>query len=113
MGKAKFFRVRFFRGQGKWDLEKARVTLAFLFSLCSWTREKGYGSVEGLQIDLDLWLNEYNEQWVHNGKYWYGKTHMQTFQDEVPLAKRKKLKEPYEQLHNPKAKYRIKSQLPQ
>ena len=34
---------------------------------------------------------EYNEERTHSGKYCYGKTPMQTFQDSIPLAKEKLL----------------------
>ena len=54
-------------------------------------RKKVYGTLEELQRDLDLWLNEYNEERPHSGKYCYGKTPMQTFLDTLPLAKAKML----------------------
>lgn len=54
-------------------------------------RRKLYRSLEELQTDLDAWLREYNEQRPHSGKYCFGKTPMQTFQDAVPLAKEKML----------------------
>jgi transposase InsO family protein len=54
-------------------------------------RKKVYTSIEELQRDLDLWLNEYNEERPHSGKYCYGKTPMQTFLDTLPLAKTKML----------------------
>ena len=54
-------------------------------------RKKVYGSLEELQSDLDLWLNEYNEQRVHSGKYCYGKTPLQTFLNTLPLAKEQML----------------------
>ena len=34
---------------------------------------------------------EYNEERTHSGKYCYGKTPMQTFQDSIALAKEKLL----------------------
>ena len=40
-----------------------------------------------LQNYLDEWLWKYNESRPHSGKYYYGKTPMQTFQDSLPLAK--------------------------
>jgi hypothetical protein len=33
------------------------------------------------------WLRLYNEQRPHQGRWWYGKTPMQTFIDSIPLAK--------------------------
>jgi len=56
-------------------------------------RKKVYNSLEELQKDLDEWLNEYNEQRPHSGKYCYGKTPMQTFNDTIHLAKEKILDE--------------------
>ncbi len=44
-------------------------------------RKKIYSSVEELQRDLDIWLHYYNHERPHSGKFCYGKTPMQTFQD--------------------------------
>ena len=41
-----------------------------------------------------IWVNnlgEYNESHLHSGKYFYGETPMQTFQDSLALAKEKML----------------------
>ncbi|HEX4838880.1 MAG TPA: IS481 family transposase [Rhabdochlamydiaceae bacterium] len=54
-------------------------------------RKKIYNSMEELQIDLDNWIQEYNEQRTHTGKYCYGKTPMQTFIDSKPIAQSKML----------------------
>ncbi len=54
-------------------------------------RKKIYRTLEELQADLDAWLQEYNEQRSHQGRWCYGKTPMQTFIDSVPLAKEKML----------------------
>ena len=54
-------------------------------------RKKIYRTLEELQADLDVWLQEYNEQRSHQGRWCYGKTPMQTFLDSVPLAKEKML----------------------
>jgi len=54
-------------------------------------RKKIYNSIEELQADLDAWLVEYNEQRTHSGKYCFGKTPMQTFNDSIPLVKEKML----------------------
>jgi hypothetical protein len=40
---------------------------------------------------LDTWIKEYNEQRPHSGKYCFGKTPMQTFEDSLTLAKEKML----------------------
>jgi transposase InsO family protein len=54
-------------------------------------RKKLYSSLEQLQTDLDLWLEEYNQQRPHSGKYCFGKTPMQTFSDSKHLADEKQL----------------------
>ena len=54
-------------------------------------RKKIYRTLEELQADLDVWIQEYNEQRPHQGRWCYGKTPMQTFLDSVPLAKEKML----------------------
>ena len=54
-------------------------------------RKKLYSSLEELQQDLDQWIEYYNTQRPHSGKYCYGKTPMQTFIDSIPLAKEKML----------------------
>jgi transposase InsO family protein len=52
-------------------------------------RKKLYSTLEELQKDLDMWLEEYNERRPHQGRWCYGKTPLQTFIDTVPLAKEK------------------------
>lgn len=52
-------------------------------------RKKIYNSIQELQNDLDLWLCEYNEERTHSGKYCYGKTPMQTFNESLHLAREK------------------------
>ena len=49
-------------------------------------RKKIYTSLENLQEDLDEWLGYYNEERPHSGKYCYGKTPRQTFEDSKHLA---------------------------
>jgi len=49
-------------------------------------RKTLYTSLEQLQADLDRWLDEYNRDRPHSGKYCFGKTPMQTFLDSRPLA---------------------------
>jgi transposase InsO family protein len=49
-------------------------------------RKKLITSVEDLQIELDLWLNDYNNLRPHSGRYCYGKTPMQTFRDSKHIA---------------------------
>ena len=52
-------------------------------------RKKIYLGVEELQADLDAWINKYNNQRPHQGKRCQGRTPMQTFLDNLPLAKDK------------------------
>jgi transposase InsO family protein len=54
-------------------------------------RKKIYRSIEELQVDVDLWLKDYNEERTHSGKYCFGKTPMETFIDAKPLADAKML----------------------
>ena len=54
-------------------------------------RKKLYNSLDELQMDLDKWIEYYNCERTHSGKYCFGKTPMQTFLDSIPLAKEKKL----------------------
>lgn len=49
-------------------------------------RKTLYTSLEQLQADLDAWLEDYNTQRPHSGKYCFGKTPMQTFLDSRQLA---------------------------
>lgn len=54
-------------------------------------RKKIYLSVEELQQDLDAWLKRYNSERPHQGKRCQGKTPLETFQENLPLAKEKLL----------------------
>ena len=56
-------------------------------------RKKIYNSIEELQTDLDQWLEFYNEERPHSGRYCYGKTPMQTFKDSKKTAKQKMLEQ--------------------
>jgi NAD(P)-dependent dehydrogenase (short-subunit alcohol dehydrogenase family) len=47
------------------------------------------GSAIAIEADLDGWLTEYHEARVHQGRWCYGRTPMQTFLDTIPLAKEK------------------------
>lgn len=49
-------------------------------------RKKLITSVDDLQTELDLWLNDYNNLRPHSGRYCYGKTPMQTFRDSKHIA---------------------------
>lgn len=54
-------------------------------------RKTIYERLEELQIDVDTWVQEYNETRPHQGRWCYGKTPMQTFRDSISLAKEKLL----------------------
>jgi hypothetical protein len=54
-------------------------------------RKRLYHSLEDLQLDLDNWLREYNEERAHSGKYCFGKTPLATFRDSAHLAREKML----------------------
>ena len=54
-------------------------------------RKKIYKSIEELQTNLDQWMKYYNQERPHSGRYCYGKTPMQTFNDSKQLAKQKML----------------------
>jgi len=52
-------------------------------------RKKVYDSPDALQLDLDAWMDTYNEQRTHQGRWCFGKTPMQTFLDSAGLAREK------------------------
>ena len=54
-------------------------------------RKKVYDNIEQLQNDLDIWMEEYNTNRTHTGKYCYGKTPLQTFLDSINLAHEKNI----------------------
>jgi transposase InsO family protein len=54
-------------------------------------RKKIFENLEQLQQELDNWMNFYNNERPHSGRYCYGKTPMQTFNESVILAKQKML----------------------
>ena len=54
-------------------------------------RKKVYNTLEELQADLDNWIEQYNSQRTHSGKYCFGRTPYQTFQETKPLAQSKML----------------------
>lgn len=56
-------------------------------------RKKVYANIEELQGDVEKWMKEYNEDRPHTGKYCYGKTPWQTFQESKHLAQAKMLDE--------------------
>jgi transposase InsO family protein len=58
---------------------------------CVAFRKKVYAGLEDLQVDLEAWLLEYNQQRTHSGRYCYGKTPYQTWLDSLHLARIKLL----------------------
>ena len=52
-------------------------------------RKKIYNSLEEMQKDIDQWIQLYNNERAHSGRYCFGKTPMQTFIDSKELAKAK------------------------
>lgn len=54
-------------------------------------RKKIYRTLEELQRDVDQWVEKYNNERPHSGKYCYGKTPMQTFRESKHLAQEKML----------------------
>ena len=54
-------------------------------------RKKIYHTLEEIQEDADKWIEEYNKERTHSGKYCFGKTPWQTFLDSKGLADAKML----------------------
>lgn len=54
-------------------------------------RKKIYKTLDELQQDLDEWMWKYNTTRAHHGKRCQGRTPMETFQDNLSLAKQKML----------------------
>ena len=54
-------------------------------------RRKLYHSLDELQADVDVWMESYNAERTHSGKYCYGKTPLQTFIESATLAYDKQL----------------------
>lgn len=50
-----------------------------------------YTALEELQADLDEWLEQYNRERTHTGKYCFGRTPLQTFRETKHLAQAKQL----------------------
>jgi hypothetical protein len=52
-------------------------------------RKKIYRTVDERQANLDAWVAECNQRRLHQGRWCFGKTPMQTFLDALPVAKEK------------------------
>jgi len=55
-------------------------------------RKKIYLDIEELQQDLDHWINRYNTERTHQGKRCLGRTPMETFSENLDLAREKRRK---------------------
>jgi transposase InsO family protein len=49
-------------------------------------RKKIYTTLDEIQTDLDAWMKNYNYYRPHSGRYCYGKTPMQTFEESKHIA---------------------------
>jgi transposase InsO family protein len=63
-------------------------------------RKKIYNSLESLQLDMDKWMEYYNSERAHSGRYCYGKTPMQTFSESKAIAKSKNVNELFDKSNN-------------
>jgi transposase InsO family protein len=54
-------------------------------------RKKIYQDIESLQIDLDLWLEQYNHERTHQGKMCCGRTPMETLEEGKEIWQEKKV----------------------
>lgn len=59
-------------------------------------RKKLYTSLAELQADLDAWLEFYNRERTHTGKYCNGRTPLQTFRETKHLAFEKQLEQQFQ-----------------
>ena len=72
------------------DLDTFKKRLKALENM--WRRQKKiYLSVDELQQDLDEWMDKYNTRRTNQGKGCQGRTPMETFLENLPLAKEKML----------------------
>jgi len=68
-------------------LERHKTMLNAFYRIA--LRNKIDRSINELRPDLDAWVKNDNEQRPHQGRWRFGKTHMQTFLDAMPMAKGK------------------------
>lgn len=61
-------------------------------------RKNIYSSIDELQADVDVWLDYYNNHRPHSGKYSFGKTPMQTWEDSLHMAKEKLLNNQFQKI---------------
>jgi len=60
-------------------------------------RKKLYSSLEELQADVNDWIEKYNRERTHSGKYCFGRTPFQTFNETKHLSQQKMLERLYQQ----------------
>ena len=73
------------RFRHKTVLDEFLVDIAF--------RKRIYATIEQLQVDLDAWMNEYNQARPHQGRWCCRQNPlMQTFLDTLPIAKEKSIR---------------------
>jgi transposase InsO family protein len=63
-------------------------------------RKKMYNSLEEMQKDIDQWIQLYNNERAHSGRYCFGKTPIQTFIDSKELARAKDVNNLFGQNNN-------------
>jgi len=63
-------------------------------------RKKMYNGLEEMQKDVDQWMELYNNERAHSGRYCFGKTPMKTFIDSKELAKAKDVNNLLGQINN-------------
>ena len=63
-------------------------------------RKKMYNGLEEMQKDVDQWMELYNKERAHSGRYCFGKTPMKTFIDSKELAKAKDVNNLFGQINN-------------
>ncbi len=54
-------------------------------------RKKIYNTIDELQVDVDLWIDHYNKERPHSGKFCLGRTPWQTWIESLHLTKNKML----------------------
>lgn len=59
-------------------------------------RKKIYQNIEELQTDVDLWIEYYNKERPHSGKYCNGRTPWQTWNESLDLTQEKMLDSHYQ-----------------
>jgi hypothetical protein len=57
-------------------------------------RKKMYTTLDEMQCDLDEWMNYYNNERPHSGRYCFGKTPFETFKESIILARQKLIGQP-------------------